>query len=136
MECQAGAEGLEEVGEYANKGRGGTQIGGNVLQGGDTGSTHTWFGDLGLICGGGEDVGQDTPQVSEKIMGKQARRKAYGTWVNPKAEVVWEATGSQLSMTYIGIIQGMVAQWVVLRAIFEVCTRETVYDGGGNKRYA
>ena len=57
------------------------------------------------------------------IMGNRARRKAHGTWVTPRTEVVREAAGTQSSMTYIIRIKGLVAQWVMLWLIFEVCVR-------------
>ena len=53
-----------------------------------------------------------------QITGKRTRKKAYGTWVNPRAEVVQEAAGTQSEITYIEIIQGKVAQLVTLRQIF------------------
>ena len=37
-------------------------------------------------------------------------------------------------MTYIGIRQATLAQWVALRPIFEVCTGEKGYEGGGLRR--
>ena len=47
-----------------------------------------------------------------------------------------EATGTQLAMTYIGIRKANVAQWVVLRPIFEVCAGNTGNEGGGRRREA
>ena len=49
MEYQASEEGLEEVEEDIRKGRGGLQSGGNVLQGGDIGSSTFWIGYLGTL---------------------------------------------------------------------------------------
>ena len=69
-----------------------------------------------------------------QIMGKRAWRKSDGKWVTTKAEVVWKAAGTQSEMIYIGRRQGMVAQWVALWPIFEVCARDTVYTGGGLRR--
>ena len=69
-----------------------------------------------------------------QIIGKKIYWKVYGTWVTPKAEVMWEVTGTQSTMTYMGIIQGTVAQYVALRPIFEVCARETGDDVGGHRR--
>ena len=37
---------------------------------------------------------------TRQITGKQAWQKADGTWVNPNAEVVREAAGTQSEMTY------------------------------------
>ena len=71
-----------------------------------------------------------------QIMGKRDWQNTYRTWVNPRAEVVQEAVGTQSAMTYIGRIQGTVAQWVALHPIFEVCAREAGYEGGGCRRVA
>ena len=45
-----------------------------------------------------------------------------------------EAAGTHLERTYIGKILGTVVHWVVLRTIFKVYIRETVYEGGGARR--
>ena len=58
-----------------------------------------------------------------QMMGKQAIHLGDGTWETPGAEGVWEAAVTQSEMTYIGIQQATVAQWVALRPIFEVCAR-------------
>ena len=44
-------DGLGEVGEDVKMGRVGSQGGGNVLQGGGTGGTTFWIGDLGTFGG-------------------------------------------------------------------------------------
>ena len=56
-----------------------------------------------------------------QITGKQARRIGDGTWEAPEVEVVQEAAAMQSVMTYIGIRQAIVAHWVALQSIFEVC---------------
>ena len=66
-----------------------------------------------------------------KIMGKLVRQIVGGTWETPRAEVVQEAAGTHLLMTYIGKIQENVAQWVALKLIFEVCAGEKGYKGCG-----
>ena len=38
--------------------------------------------------------------------------------------------------TYIWRQQANVAQWVALHPLFEVCERETGYEGGGRRREA
>ena len=43
-------------------------------------------------------------------MGKRARQIRDGMWETPGAEVVQEAAGTQLVMTYIGRQQATVAQ--------------------------
>ena len=65
-ECQAGTEGLGEVGEDGKKGRGRLESGGNVLQGDEIGGVHIWIGDLGPIGGNGENSGRYSHRFSEK----------------------------------------------------------------------
>ena len=62
---QEGMEGVGKIGEYAKKGRGGPQSGGNVLQGGDTGGATFWLGELGTIGDNRYNGGRDSLQVSE-----------------------------------------------------------------------
>ena len=47
-------------------------------------------------------------------------------------EEVWEAAGTQSETTYIGLRQGTMVQWVALRLIFEVLTRDNGYEGEGS----
>ena len=46
------------------------------------------------------------------------------------------AAVTQSAMKYLERRKGAVAQWVVLRPIFEVCARDAVYEGGGGRRKA
>ena len=66
-----GVEVLGGVGEVTKKGRGGTQSGGNVIQGGETGGTPIWIIDLVNIGGDVEDGGGDSHQVSETNHGEE-----------------------------------------------------------------
>ena len=70
MKNQAGAEDLWEVGEVDKKIKGGTQSGGNDIQGGDTGGTPLWLGYLGTFRGDRDDGGGDTHGVSEEDHGE------------------------------------------------------------------
>ena len=54
----------------------------------------------------------------------------------PGAEELQEAAGTQMVRTYIWRQQENVAQWVALHPLFEVCERETGYEGGGRRREA
>ena len=45
-----------------------------------------------------------------------------------------EVVGTKLVITYIGRQQATVSQWVALQPIFEVCTGEKGYEGGGLRR--
>ena len=47
-----------------------------------------------------------------------------------------EPSGTQYNMTYIEQQQATVAQWVVLRPLFELCTRERRYKVRGRRRKA
>ena len=79
---------MGEIGGDAKMGRGGSQSGGNVLQGDDTGGTTICLGYLVPINGNGEDGGGDVHWIYEKVMEKRALKKADKTWVNLNAEVV------------------------------------------------
>ena len=46
-------------------------------------------------------------------------------------KTVLQGSGTQTLQTYVDRRQATVEEWVALRAIFDVCTRETVYEGGG-----
>ena len=54
-------------------------------------------------------------------------------WETPQAEGVREALGTQSEMTNIGRRQATVAQLVVLRPLFELCTMEKGYKGEGRE---
>ena len=63
----------------------------------------------------------------------QARWFGDRTWETTGAEGVREAAGTQSMRIYIEQRQETVLQWVALRTLFEVCTRETGCEGGGGK---
>ena len=44
-----------------------------------------------------------------------------------------KAAGTQSEMKYIGRQHATMSQWVALRLIFEVCTGEKGYEGGGHR---
>ena len=69
-------------------------------------------------------------------MRKRVWRLGYLTWETSGAEGVREAAGMKSKMTYIWIRHATMAQWVVLRPLFEVCARETDYKCGGHRREA
>ena len=68
------------------------------------------------------------------IAGKRENQLGYGTWETLGAEGIREAAGTQSARIYIERRQATVAQWVVLRPLFDVCARETGYEGGGRRR--
>ena len=68
------------------------------------------------------------------ILGKRARLLEDGTWETSGAEGIREAVGTQSARIYIERWQETVAQWVALSPLFEVCSRETGYAGGEQRR--
>ena len=70
----------------------------------------------------------------QMITGKRTKKLGYGTWETPGAEGIREAARTQSDRIYIERQQATVAQWVTLYPLFEVCSRETGYEGGGRKR--
>ena len=72
----------------------------------------------------------------QMITCKRAKRLGDGTWYTPGAEGIREAPGTQLARIYIEKQKATVAQWVDLCPLFEVCARETGYEGGRRSRKA
>ena len=70
----------------------------------------------------------------QEITGKRAKQLEDGTWEMPGAEGIREAAGTWSERTYIERRQETVAQWVALRPLFQVCAKETGYEGGGRRR--
>ena len=50
------------------------------------------------------------------------------------AERLLQATGTNILQGYIERRQAMLAEWVALRPIFEVCVKETGFEDGGRAR--
>ena len=70
----------------------------------------------------------------QMITWKRAKQLEDGTWETPGAEGIQEAAGTQSARIYIEKRQATLSQWVVLRPLFEVCARETGYEGWGRSR--
>ena len=68
------------------------------------------------------------------VTGMKARRIGDDTWTKEGPERVLQAEGTKLLREYIDKRQATVAEWVALRPIFEVCTKETGNGGGGKLR--
>ena len=66
--------------------------------------------------------------------GKRSLHQGDGTWETTVLEEVLQETGIQSASNYICPWQVMVAQWMELRPIVEVCASETGYEGGGWKQ--
>ena len=70
------------------------------------------------------------------ITGKTSRRLGYRTWETTGTKDVRETERTQSARIYIEQRQETVAQWVALRPLFQVCTREIGYEGGERRRKA
>ena len=46
-------------------------------------------------------------------------------------KIVLEGAGTHLFRKYVDMRQATVMEWVELQPIFDVCARETGYEGGG-----
>ena len=132
--------GLGETGDTALTGRGRTQCVRNFLQGGGAGNSNVWVGDVDTFGGNGEECGRDTHRFpltyhGEAIMAVK-RRDVGDALIRRRTGGSWNAVGTQLAMTYIGRRQATMSQWVALHPLFEVCSTETGYEGGGFRREA
>ena len=78
-----------------------------------------------------EGIHTDLPQM---ITGKRANNLGDGAWENTGAEGIREAAGTHLARIYIERLLSHMAQWVVIRPLFEVCEREKGYERGGRRR--
>ena len=67
-----------------------------------------------------------------KLTNLKAKILRDGLWRKVEAEKVLHRTGKQPLQTYLDKRQATVAEWVDLRPIFNVYTRETGYNLGGN----
>ena len=70
----------------------------------------------------------------QMITGERSRKLGDGKWETPGEEVIREAVGIHLDRIYIERRQATVSKWVALHPLFELCTRETGYEGGGRRK--
>ena len=64
-----------------------------------------------------------------QITGNLSMQQYDGSWETLLDKEVLLAAGMHLAATYVGRWQAMVAQWVALRPLLDVFTRETGYKG-------
>ena len=94
-----------------------------------------------LLCGAEPWVLTDT--MSQRIDGehviflrqvtrKHATWRRDGYWRQVPEEEVLQVPGTQAIRTYVARRQATVAEWVDNRPIFDVCTKETGFEGGGD----
>ena len=69
-----------------------------------------------------------------QVKRKKAKRLKDGSWKKAAANIVLQSAGNQPLQTYIGRRKAAVTEWVALRTIFEVCTKEMGYKGGVRHR--
>ena len=70
----------------------------------------------------------------QQVTGMKARRLGDGTWKKEGPERVIQVAGTKPLQEYIDKRQATVSEWAELRPIFEVCTKDTGYEGGGKLR--
>ena len=126
---------MGKVEEVSTEGMGGTQIGGNVLQGGDTGGVPIWLRDLGTICGDGEDSGGDTHRFSElnhREAGRVEGRLDVGEYQGGRSlGSSSNLVDNELHQKNTGdgdTVGGAVADFRGMR-------KDTGYEGGRRRRY-
>ena len=69
-----------------------------------------------------------------QLTGMKYRRLGDETWQKEERNRVLQAAGTKPLREYINRSQAAVAEWVALQPIFEVYSKETVYEGGGRLR--
>ena len=87
-----------------------------------------------LLASMANSIEETHTELLQMIMGKRLKQLEDETWETPGAEVTREGLGNQSESIYIEQQQATVAQWVALRPLFEVCARETGYEGGEWRR--
>ena len=92
--------------------------------------SETWF----LLAATKRKVEGTHTGLLRQIPGKRAQRLGDGVGETSGVEGVQEAAGTHSAMTYIGIRQATLSQWVALHPLFEVCARYKGYEGGGRRR--
>ena len=66
-----------------------------------------------------------------QVVGKKTRRIEDGSWRKASADGVLQAAGTKPLKTYIDKSQETLAEWVALRPIFGVFSKDMVYKRGG-----
>ena len=69
-----------------------------------------------------------------QVTGMKAQRLGHKTWKKEGAYRVIQVALTTHVWEYINRRQAMVAEWVALRPIFEVCAKVIGYEGGGRLR--
>ena len=69
-----------------------------------------------------------------QVTGMKSLMLGGKTWKKYGSDRLLKAAGTKPLREYINNRQDMVAEWVALRQIFEVCAKETGYEVGGRLR--
>ena len=72
--------------------------------------------------------------VLSQVERMSARNLGVDTWQNKGEYRVIQATGTKLLQEYIEGRQAEIAEWVAMQPVFEVCVKETDFEGGGEAR--
>ena len=72
--------------------------------------------------------------VLRQVLGMKEWRLGDETWNEEGPYRVMHVGGTKPLREYINKMQATVAEWVALRPIFEVCKKETRYEGEGKLR--
>ena len=104
---------------------------GKVLPRSGTIGVAIWGGDLGVVGFNVEKPEGVYLGFPLQVTGKKEIMKNYRSWWKAAAESVLQGTGTQPPQTYIDSRQATVKEWMDLWPIFEVCTKEMGYKGGG-----
>ena len=123
----------KSAGETVKEGGGGAVSVSNVLSGGGTGIITLWCRDLGLVGGDAWKLEWVHMGLLRQIIGQREKRKRERTWQSTIAEKFIKEAVIQSLGKYIDKRQKIVAEWVLLRPILEVCNKETGYEGGGRR---
>ena len=69
-----------------------------------------------------------------QVTGTKTQSLGNEPWIKEGADRVLQAAGTKPLWEYLNRRQAMVAEWVALRPIFEVCAKVIGYEGGGRLR--
>ena len=125
---------MDPARETANERGGGPVSVSNVLSGSGAGGITIWGRYLGFSSEISQKMEGAHVGFLRKMTGKKVKRQRDGNWrIKALAKALKEARTQTLG-AYIDKRQEMVAEWVTLRPILNICDRETGYVGGGRRR--
>ena len=66
-----------------------------------------------------------------QVAGQKTRWLGEDYWRRVVAEIMLRAAGGKPHNTYIEKSQATVTEWMAFRPVFNICAKETVYEGRG-----